>query len=204
MTPFEDLDVWRQVPPEEKLEMMARAHSHGLITSLGVILVGSTLAVCFQQVYLMWGALLFSPIFFQIAANRAWRSYMPKKILRYLAARSAARRYAYTAQATDLSMDLIFQGSMLEVIDETDAEAVLEAAARQVQETAVWITLFKDTVVIMSEKPGGAKSELALPIDHKLLIDSSSEDGKDYSSTKEVFLTVIQQCFYISIVDTIH
>jgi 6-pyruvoyl-tetrahydropterin synthase len=191
MAQFEDLEVWRQIPPEEKLEMMARAHAKGLTTSLGVILLGSTCAIAFQEVSLMWGTILVSPIIFQMSASKAWRGLKPVKILRYLAARSAARRYAYTAQSSDLTMDLIFQGAIEEVIDESNAEEVLEAAARNVKATEAWITLFKDTVVVMSEKTGGAKSELVAPIDHKLLVDSNSLDGQDYSTSKEVYLTTV-------------
>ena len=191
MINFDELDVWRQIPPEEKLEMMARAHSRGILTSLGLILTASTCAVAFQEVGLMWGAILFAPVVFQISASRAWRDLQPRKILRYLAARSAARRYAYSAQSTDLTLDLIFQGSIEELVDEDNAEAVLEAAARGVHETAAWITLFKDTVVVLSEKSGGAASELVQSIDHKLEVESNSLDGKDYSSTKELILTTI-------------
>lgn len=193
MARFEDTEVWRQIPPEEKLEMMARAHSHGLMTAVGVILVGCTCAISFQTVSLMWGSILISPIIFQVAAGRAWRGLKPRSILRYLAARSAARRYAYSAQSEDLTLDLIFQGTIEQVVDPGDAEAMLEAAAKNIQETEAWITLFRDTVVIMSERAGGAKQELVHPIDHRLLIQSRSDDGKDYSTSKEVYLTTVQQ-----------
>lgn len=193
MSRFDDLEAWRQVPPEVKLEMMARAHSKGLLTALGTILVASTCAIALQEVLLMWAALCIAPIIFQFSANHAWRSIKPQSILRYLAARSAARRYAYTAKAEDLTLDLIFQGYMEPVIDPEDSAAVIQAAIDNLKDTEVWITLFRDTIVFMSEQPGGAKLEAVYPIDHKLSVASTSSDGEDYSLHKEVFITVTQK-----------
>jgi hypothetical protein len=190
MQALDDSEAWRQVPPEVKLEIMSRAHSKGLMTSIGFIMIGCTCAVALKFVWFMWGALLLSPIIFQISANKAWRALRPATILRYLAAKSAARRYAYSAKARDLSLDLIFPATLQRIPDTNDVTATLEAAIQNNQETEVWVTLFKDTIVMMSEQIGGAKMEMAQKIDKYLDIDSVSESGKDYASDKEVLLTI--------------
>ena len=47
-------DAWRQIPPEEKFEAMARAQSHGIAACLGAIIVGGTVAGGLQQNMFFW------------------------------------------------------------------------------------------------------------------------------------------------------
>lgn len=190
MSAVDGKELWRQIPPEEKFALMARAHASGISAALIAIGLGSTLAVAFQVPWLMWGSMIVSPVMFQFAAGKAWRGLRPRIMLEYLAARSAARRYAYTANAKDLSVSLIFRGKMEQVFNKEEIMEELAAAVENAKEAEVWITLFKDAVVLMSEKPGGAKCELAHVLNEKVKVESRSSDGEDYSSSKEVYITI--------------
>jgi hypothetical protein len=88
-------EVWRIVPPEEKLSLLAKANSAGFFASLMGVLVGWTVAVSLSLQWLVYVSLIFCPFIYQFAAGRTWRSARPRAMLEYLAARSAARRFAF-------------------------------------------------------------------------------------------------------------
>lgn len=184
-------DIWRTVPPEEKLEFLARAHAKGVQAVIGTLLVGGTVAVALQLEWLFWSSLLLIPFIFQFIAGKAWRGFRPRLMLEYLAARSAARRYAFANRARDLGLQLLFRGDMQRVFDSENRMAELEAAIDNTKEASVWIALFNDTIVLMSERLGGAKLEFAAPINERLSVQAVSPHGDDspYHSDSSVLLT---------------
>ncbi|MCB0352139.1 MAG: hypothetical protein KDD64_01405 [Bdellovibrionales bacterium] len=171
---LDDRETWRIVPPEEKLVIMAKAHASGTAAVAALLLVAGTLAVGFQQMMVFWIALLSSPIIFQFSASRKWKYLRPKAMLEYLAARSAARRYAFAVKATDLTLSVIFRGSMEIVYEQNDAEGILsalDAAISNNAQTEVWISLFDDALIMMSEQRGGAQLEFGHVINDRLSIE---------------------------------
>jgi hypothetical protein len=182
-------EAWRHIPPEEKLSILSQAHSSALLSAVVYCIIGGTSAVAMQQPWLLWGALLTSPMVFQFAAGRAWRTLKPATMLRYLAARSAARRYAYAANAKDLEVSLIFRGFLDKNHGELLVRDAIESMVGQVEETEVWVALFEDALVMMSEQPGGAGLEFAYPVTDKLGIETQSKSGADYAADKEIFLS---------------
>jgi hypothetical protein len=184
-------ELWRQVPPEEKLELLSKAHTAGVLSMLGLILCGATLAVGLRQEWFLWGPLIASPLVFQVAAGRKWRQVRPRVMLEYLAARSAARRFAFTAKAKDLSLKLIFRGYVSDVFDDDAVQEKLEASISANKESAVWIALFGDAVVLISERAGGATADFAQPLTEKLGIQvRNPESAKSaYTAGKEVILS---------------
>ncbi len=191
MDKIDSSDLWRQIPPEEKFDLIARAHSLGVLACLVTFLVGCTLAVGLKQSWLMWGSLIMTPFVFQFFSGRAWRGIRPNLMLEYLAARSAARRYAFTTRAKDLTLNFIFRGTIERQFEDDEAELkALEAAIENTTQTQVWVALFKDAIVMMSEMPGGAKIEFAHLLNDKLVIEGrSSSDRGEYSVGREVFLS---------------
>ena len=85
-------EAWRIIPPEEKLEIMAKSHATGVRSATALALLGGTLAISFQLPIVFWGALIASPIVFQFTSSKKWRSLRPVALLQYLAARSVTRR----------------------------------------------------------------------------------------------------------------
>jgi hypothetical protein len=153
------LDIWRKVPPEEKLELMARAQSRGLSATLVLLLITGTMAVGLRMPWIFWAAFTTIPFVFQFASAKAWRDVKPRTVLEYLAARSAARRYAYGAQSKDLTIELMFKGTLSPDLSQLEESEGLEAHLEARDKIPVWVSLFPDTIVMMSEHAGGAKLE---------------------------------------------
>lgn len=183
-------ELWRQIPPEEKLEIMARAQSKGILAGAVLILIGCTLAVGLHFEPLMWGAILVSPLIFQFAAGKAWRDLKPSVMLEYLAARSAARRYAFANQSKDLGLILIFRAHCEELFGDDRLNEALEAMAGDRAHMDVWVALFNDCVVLMTERLGGAELILAALANDRLTVSAESpESGQEYAPDREVTLT---------------
>lgn len=191
MTSIDGTEIWRTIPPEEKLDLLSQAHGKGIFAGFILVLVGGTLSVGFKAPWILWGSLLASPLVFQFAAGKAWRGLRPRLVLEYLAARSAARRYAFSNRGKDLSVRMIFRGRLTREFDEDSMQEALEAAIENNSEAAVWVALFGDSVVMMSEEYGGAKLQLAQVLNDKLSVDTKpGPTGKDYAAGKEVILGV--------------
>lgn len=192
MNAIDATELWRQVPPEEKFELMSRSHAKGIWAAFIVILLGSTLAVGFKADSLMWSSFLISPVVFQLAAGKAWRNLRPAVMLEYLAVRSAARRYAFSNNAKDLSLELVFRATAHEVVDEENGRQALELAFAKRDHESVWITLFKDSLILISECAGGAELRFAHLIDERLHIEGySPESGSEYGTDRQVTITAI-------------
>lgn len=191
MVALDGTEIWRTIPPEEKLELMSQAHAKGIFAALVGIMLGGTLAVALHQGWLLWASLISSPFIFQFAAGKAWRGLRPRLVLEYLAARSAARRYAFSNKGKDLTLNLMFRGKLSQVFDEENLQEALEAVFENTSEAAVWVALFGDSVVMMSEDVGGARLQLAQVLNDKISIDSRPADsGRDYANDKELLITI--------------
>lgn len=179
-------DIWRRIPPEEKLQMMARAHSKGMGAALVVLLMTGTIAVGLRFPWVFWGAFLTVPFVFQFVAAKAWRDIKPRTMLEYLAARSAARRYAYGAQAQDLTIELMFKGYLERArqSDEEQYQPDFDPEKPNPTRIPVWIALFRDTIVMMSEQQGGAKLEFAHPLFERFQATAEGFDGSQSSDRK--------------------
>ena len=184
-------ELWRQIPPEEKLELMALSHGKGVMAALINIIILCTIAVGLKLPWLIWTSLIMSPLIFQLAAGKAWRTLRPKIMLEHLAVRSAARRYAFSHRAKDLGLVTVFRGYVEETFDDSRMQEALEALEESVENNSgasAWIALFNDAVVALSECPGGASLKLAHLINKKLQVEAVSPDGKEYSNSHQVVL----------------
>lgn len=209
MKNVKDLDIWQQIPPEEKLEVLSRSHAKGVTTCITAVLICGTLAISVQAPWLLWGSLLFTPFTFQFRCNLSWRDLQPTMILRYLAARSVCRRYAYSAaHSKELSLEVIFPAVIwrdpsLEMQFEDDGAEKTEVQGEQLVQEAlksfgkknishdkieVWVALFKDAVVFVKETKNGGKLMFAGAINTRLKIHSINEEGNDYDPNKELII----------------
>jgi hypothetical protein len=189
-------DIWRRISPEEKFELMAKAHSKGIGASLVLLIMTATVAVGLRFPWIFWGAFLAVPFVFQFVAAKAWRDVKPRAMLEYLAARSAARRYAYGAQAQDLAVDLIFKGYL-----ERDREGASDEIDEDVdpenpkpKRTPVWVAIFRDTLVAMSEQQGGARLEFAHPLFERFQATAEGFEEKN-SAARRIKIEVTSRRF---------
>jgi len=183
-------EIWQTIPPEEKLEMMSRAHASGTFACLIAIVICTTVAVSLKLNWILWTSLLACPFIFQFSAGKTWRDLRPRTMLEYMAARSAARRYAFSHQAKNLGLQLMFRGVLTQKFTADQAQQELEAAVENNKTAAVWVALFNDAVVMMSEHPGGAKAHFVHVLNDKLQVESVNppEDGGDRGASHQVII----------------
>ena len=181
-------EIWRQIAPEEKFDLIHRAHAKGVMVCLITFIIAGTLAVGLKASWIMWGGFVISPFVFQFASGKAWRTVRPRAMLEFLAARAAARRYAFMIQSKELELNLMFRSCLShEFTDEEGRLKELEAAIEHTRETGVWVALFKDAVVMISEKAGGARLEFGHLIGSELKLETSSEQD-EYSNARRLTL----------------
>jgi hypothetical protein len=185
-------EIWNMVPPEEKLELLAKSHVSGIYTSVILCAVCFTLAIAFKAQWLVWGSLCLSPLVFQSGAAKAWRGLKPKVLLEYLAARSVARRFAYAANAQALDVELLFRGKVMELREgETpDLSEAIDSIEKNNREAIAWIGLLRDSIVAFKEGPGGGTLQFVSITDRRLEVSGKNSDNSkaEYSSKREVFI----------------
>jgi len=181
-------ELWRQIPPEEKLQVLSNAHAKGVSAMLGCVVLAATLAVGFEKAWILWVSLVLSPLVFQFVAGKQWRANRPRTMLEYLAARSAARRFAFSIHGDDLQLQLLFRGEITHDFGE-DVLSQLDASVEGNAKAAVWVALFGDAVVLMSEARGGARLEFGHQINSSLDISIDNHGGSDYSNDKEIIMS---------------
>lgn len=191
MKAINDTDAWRTIPPEVKLELMNRSHARGIAAAAGMILLAASVAIGLQMPWIFWGSFFLSPVIFQIISGKAWRRVKPQTVLRYLAARSAARRYAFTANANDLQLHLIMEGKLERIYNpDEEAEIYDSESIPDIKPKDVWIVVFADVVVMLEERRGGARVAFISLLDENLNISSDSPDGEEYSRNKAILLSL--------------
>lgn len=170
---------------------MAQAHSKGVSTALVAIIIGATLAVGLKINFLMWGAILLSPIVFQGTASKAWRHLKPQVMLEYLAARAAARRFAFTLNSNKLTIASVVRGQIEPVLEHENQQEALEEQFENNHKKDVWITLFHDALVVISEQAGGAKLELGQLLNKNIEVSGESPSGQgEYANDREIHVKV--------------
>ncbi len=170
-------NAWNAVALEERLELLARIQAHGVVAGVITILVMGTIGYGFDQISLLlfgFGAMFFTVPMFM---SRSWRRAKPALILAYLAVRTMARRYAYGYNITDLDIILVYRGTIKELYQDREVEELIrqrqvvdfDAAAEDVRKP-VWICLLRGGVVMLGERPGGAKLEFITMITNDLIV----------------------------------
>lgn len=175
MEAIDSKELWRFIPPEEKIALLTNAQTQGVSAAICAILICGTISVGIQEIYLFYASFFIAPLIYQLSAGRAWRGLRPRVMLEYLAARSAARRYAYSANVKDLSVKLMYRGSIKECFYKEELNDVFEKNVFGHNIKPVWISLFPDGIIIMEESMGGAELMFSHLINDKITFKGSSE-----------------------------
>jgi len=180
-------EAWRFIPPEEKVHIMTIAHAKGVMAVVLSLIISITCTIAMEIPWLLWSNILCAPLIFQFVSGKTWREIKPATTLRYLAARSAARKYAYAVNSDNITPKIILRGE-LELISEirTEKEGTIQQEIDS-NSTEVWIALFKESLVIISEQVGGARVELATQLDYHLAI-KRPEEYKKSTGTYELLI----------------
>ncbi|MFN8388663.1 MAG: hypothetical protein U0136_00060 [Bdellovibrionota bacterium] len=168
--------AWNAVALEERLELLSRAHAHGILAGVASILLLGTIAYGFDEIYILAGGFLAAFFMVPMFMSYSWRRGKPAMILAYLAVRTVARRYAYGYNLSDLDIVLIYRGTMTEIYHDREEEELIrqrqqvDFTSTVESEKAVWICLLRGAVVILSEREGGAKLEFLSPITNEVVV----------------------------------
>ena len=158
--------IWETVPAEEKENMFFRAQAEGMLKSFFFLMLTIAVALGTEQYWLIILGALTSTLIMPSSTEKQWRIQKPSTIVKYLAARSVAKRYAYGYGLKRLEILLVMRGDIQEVLDKfasdidiqaTDAMAFIHGSLSHKKE--VWICLLQSGLVVMSERAGGAKLE---------------------------------------------
>ncbi len=165
-------NVWSSISNEEKEGLLARAQASGIIASLVFISFTTFAAIDFNQYWLILAGVFSSIIIIPLFANSTWRTEKTAKILRYLAVRSVARRYAYGFGLRRLEITSLMQGhlQLIEGLPDMPVDSA-DFDIKQFlknEKKPVWICLLQSGLVVISEKAGGAKLEFIANFDKNI------------------------------------
>lgn len=157
---------WRLVPPEEKLEILFESQGKGIVATTMFVFFGIILSVGYYFPWLILASLFFAPIVYKSSSNRVWNRLKAEKLIYYLAARSALRRFAYSFGAKDLEPKIIIKAELEEFFDD-----------RPIFETKMPVVaaLFEEVVIVIQERPGGAILRFGSLLGPKLMVYSDRD-----------------------------
>lgn len=192
--------TWWMIPQEEKSLLLQQAQAHGVEFCFIVTILCSAVAVSLHFSWLMLGIALLTPILYQTTASRLWKELKAKTIIRYFFASEAAKRFALTLDCDDLSLAMIFQGTTEAIEKENPSTAPLptlptfteEITASAPPSKHVWVSLFSNSLFIVSESDTGPVLECGLEsLEHVALSLEVPDD--DPESDAQPFLMIKQQ-----------
>ncbi len=157
-------NYWRIIPPEEKLEILSLSQGKGLMFTGIFIYIFLITAVGYYSPWLILFAFLLSPVAYQVTSNKIWNMLKAQTLIYYLAAKSAARRIAYSLNCNELEVRLLFRASLEEKI-------TMDAFEETVSVKPVWVAVFQEAVVVFEERKGGAVLRFGSLFGPKLNVD---------------------------------
>ena len=175
-------NAWNSVALEERLELVSRAKAQGTAAGVCFVLMAGSIGYGFDKIEFLFGGILASLFVGQLFSFHSWRSNKPEAILKYLAARSVARRYAYGYRMPDLDVVLIFRGHYEQIFSDQELEQLYESTktvdfnTKISSKKPVWICLMRGAVVVMSERRGGAKLEFICPVQAEAVLRKPNAD----------------------------
>lgn len=203
-TPLEQQlhELWPKVPEEERLQLLAYTKSKALENCALLTVIGGSTAIGLQMPGILLAVLVTLPILYQVVAARLWLEVKPRTLIQYFVASLTASRFAQSLNSSDPSVKLIFKGSLQPVpLDDDVPPETQELFAEELESEVapprdVWISLFPDSLVMISESDAGARLEFghstlndfAVALDtpedteptqkeSRLLIQTTSEDA---------------------------
>lgn len=147
--------AWNTVALEDRIDLMAKVQSQGLLAGTAFFLVIASIAYGLDQI--MWLLVGLAVAFFTtpIFTSYNWRRERPALILAYLAVRALARRYIFAYRIYKNELYLIYRAKAWQVT----ADEIIEKEAKD-----VWVCLFHGGLVVLAEQLGGAKLLFITPI----------------------------------------
>ncbi len=188
-------DAWNSVTLEERLDLVAKCQAQGVHAALCFGLYMSCVAYGFDEISLLIFAAAGSFLVCPVYAAKKWRQAKPALIMRYLAAHTVCRRYAYGLKFHNYKLVILFRATLHEAFDNPEDEhrylaqrsKELHMDLANYEPIEVWVALLRGGIVMLSEQRGGAKLEYCCPITNQL--QSKTESNPERPGTQLVRLS---------------
>lgn len=191
-------DTWQKIPEEERNLLLAQAKAQGAEACCVCALAGCSLAVGLHATWIALATLAFLPLLYQVVSTRTWLEIKPITTIRYFLAGATSKLYAQTLNSKEPTLKMIFRGS-LETVTPQDDSKVDQEFAQELQEEKtppkdVWISLFPDSLIMISEGYDGAVLEFGHSIleNFKAALDVP-EGSQDNASPSRLFIQTTSQ-----------
>jgi hypothetical protein len=180
-------DMWQKVPEEERRDLLLRAQASAMEACALTAVVGCAAAFSLHAPVLVLCVALLLPVLFRVISIKLCVRMKPQTLLQYVVAAIASKRYAAATISKDTSLKLIFRGSLESVpLDDSAPETAPEVSEEDARSNSttvrdVWISLFPDSLIMISEGDNGAHLEFAHSTleDFVVALDSSENTESD-------------------------
>jgi hypothetical protein len=154
-------ETWQKIPEEERTLLLAQAKAQAVEAGCLCAVGGLALATSLQSSGIILCTLALVPLLYQVVSTRAWLERKPLTIAKYFVASVTSKLYAQSLQSTDPSLKLIFRGS-LQAVPLTEPVPEADEFREELEEQKpapkdVWISLFPDALVMITEGSEGAE-----------------------------------------------
>lgn len=178
--------MWQKLPHEERVLLSAQAKARGIEACTICIVLASAVTVSLRMPGILMGSLCFMPLLYQVISRRTWLATKPLTVIRYFLAGVSARLFAEKLHSADPSLKLIFRGTLeplhVDGSREENQEFAEELAEEKPNPKDVWVSLFPDSLVMISEGDSGATLEFAHSTLHDFTVTvDTPEDSRGNS-----------------------
>jgi hypothetical protein len=180
--------AWLRIPEEEKRELITAAKAKGFEACLLLAVFGVSAAFGLKMPAILLGTAVLLPLLYQVISVREWREKRPHLIAKYMVAGHTASQYASSMLSKDPAVKVLFRGSLtppLKVRAQLYPE--LEPEELEAQPIPVWVSLFPDHLIMISEGEKGAKLEFAhSTLDNFRLVSDDAEESEEPRDTMAI------------------
>jgi hypothetical protein len=150
--------TWQRVPAEERKAVVALAQAQALGSCLTLLALGATAAWALKMPTLLLATGVITPVVFQAIFTRAWTRAKPRAIAEYLAAEHTARHFAKILQAPHTGVNFLFRATAEQARERlNDSEESQPHKQPTSTKIPVWVSLFPESLLMVTEGKDGAK-----------------------------------------------
>jgi hypothetical protein len=190
-------ETWQKIPQEERTLLLAKAKAQACEVCCLCAVCGIAVAVSLHAPWVILGTLAFLPLLYQVVSTRLWLELKPLTVARYFLASMTSRLYAKTLHSSDPSLKLIFRGSLQSIPltepTQEDAEFESEIEEHKPAPKDVWISLFPDSLVMITEGNEGAELAFGHSTlkDFEIALDTPENENGEPKPSRLVIQTIL-------------
>lgn len=152
--------IWQKMPDEERVLMLAQAKASGIEACAIFSMLAAAVSLSLHIPWMLIAAACCLPLMYQVMSRRAWMHIKPITVVQYFLASISTQFFAESLRSKNPSLKLIFRGLLhpvpLEGKNSDSEDGELEHAESIPTSKDVWVSLFPDSLVMISEGESGA------------------------------------------------